>query len=1163
MTASYFDYYDRTIQHNQNGLKKVMGGTGLGKTSIIAKVVSQSNTERKFIYCANRIQLLNEMKERLPEGQYVHLKKDPDCLQDVLQRQGETFYQFLESALVKKYAERIKRKGAADIHQVRRACEYVEKSRQVKDLAILEEALNAQVRVVFNFFKAILKEAAGKPEHQLLLDNQFIRGLFPYITFRQDERVRILLVTIQKAFFGFFDGWEDISLTKLQGRNGNNIIFLDEFDFLESNLIDLICQDAQIDAPFKFVEFFYGAMKRHKLPLAIYPIEESIRQQIEEIVALVDELKTEHSLRYPDINQFTCKSTELKGQAIFQTNRSILNKRLYLQDAERSFEIVPNSDGGQNLNAIILFNAIQRATSQILFLFKELEANPILYTEILRHCFENTTFKVQIGRIRQLPNRKRKQATRFDNLLDSGYGLYEILDLQQETDKDEVEFRHYALYTTPERVLLSVASNNLIFGLSATADIPRLVRSFSEEWLQRQEGFILHEVDEDDIAIIQALNREKQQRRANSVILEKADDLDLHNSFQQKLLKFIEAIAIEDGFGGDDRRGLRRKRAELFFATLLWVISNRSKEQLATDTHLLFFNSYTQIEHIFTHHQEPEDDLFLIKKMGQEAAFQYYEINILDTDFIVIFYNAAKGQQIESETRAKEQYHHLFWEGKPVLLVTTYPSAGNGINLQYYPDEQSKRDDEMQKAREREKDFKNIHLLDGPYFYFGKVEFNNTEQENNAIIKQNIWYLAKLYEAKIISEQQFKNHLANIRNNQLSNYYRTQPETGRDSILNQLATFIQALGRVERVWSAMDDQTVRLRREVYQVFEVFCTRLEYEHLRETRQKIISNNLQQVFDHITEQSNVSVKQMRRVKDERLATINQICKDKIQILLNRLVDLRQGNGDTEAKEDWLQLRLSALKHDFLCPTLNKQYHCLFETDYYDNGKIHLNDELELFPKSLWNSDIRIWDLNSIYYLIAENDIVRRHFEARGYELGFNNLTRQFFTPYCYQSILVGAIGEEAIKAVLQHERISFEEIEDQLFEVADLKVASLPFYIDCKNFSERTLEAFPLSPSDPGWQPNLNEMDFKPAAQRKLAKICNLHGRDSKLIYINLVSMSNRIKRYYDAEFNPVDDFEAAQIVVIQGVLNRDRPNEYNQPFNVFMHHLKSSIEGRNQ
>ena len=705
--------------------------------------------------------------------------------------------------------------------------------------------------------------------------------------------------------------------------------------------------------------------------------------------------------------------------------------------------------------------------------------------------------------------------------------------------------------------------NIFFLGLWATADIPRLVRSFSEEWLQRQDGFVLHEVDEDDIAIIQALNQEKQRSRANSVIVEKADDLDSNDPFQQKLLKFIKAIAIEDGFGGDDRRGLRRKRAELFFATLLWIVTNRSKSQLTTDTHLLFFNSYAQIERIFTHHQEPEDNLFLIKRMGQEAAFNYYEINILGTDFVVIFYNAAKGQQIESEARAKEQYHQLFWKGKPVLLITTYPSAGNGINLQYYPDEQSKHDDENLQQKEREKDFKNIHLLDAPYFYFGKVEPDRTEQENNAVIKQNIWYLAKLYEAKVISEQQFKNHLANIRNNQLNNYYRNQPDTGRDSTLNQLAAFVQALGRIERVWGAMDEQTVRLRREVYQVFEVFCTRSEYEHLRETRQKIISNNLQQVFEQITRQSSASVKQMRRAKDERLATINQVCKDKIQDLLNRLVDFRQGSGGVEAKEDWVQLRLSALKHDFLCSKLRKQYCCLFETDYYDDGKIYLNDELELFPKSLWNNDIRSWDLNSIYYLIAENDLVRRYFEARGYELGFNNLTRQFFTPYCYQSILVGAIGEEAIKAILQFERIDLEEIEDQLFEVADLKVANLPWYVDCKNFSERTLESFPLSPTDPGWQPNLNEEDFKPAAQRKLVKICKLHGEGGKLIYINLVSMSNRIKRYYDADFNLVDDFDAAQIVVIQGVLNRDRPNEYNQPFDVFLQHLKSSIERRSQ
>jgi len=64
----YFEYYNRTIQQNTNGLKLVLGDTGLGKTTAVVDVVKHAETERKFIYCANQIQLLNEMAQKLKQA---------------------------------------------------------------------------------------------------------------------------------------------------------------------------------------------------------------------------------------------------------------------------------------------------------------------------------------------------------------------------------------------------------------------------------------------------------------------------------------------------------------------------------------------------------------------------------------------------------------------------------------------------------------------------------------------------------------------------------------------------------------------------------------------------------------------------------------------------------------------------------------------------------------------------------------------------------------------------------------------------------------------------------------------------------------------------------------------------------------------------------------
>ncbi len=62
----YSDYYHCAIEKHRIGLKLVLGGTGLGKTSGIRDVVQNpAYQQRKFIYCANRKQLIEEMAQLL------------------------------------------------------------------------------------------------------------------------------------------------------------------------------------------------------------------------------------------------------------------------------------------------------------------------------------------------------------------------------------------------------------------------------------------------------------------------------------------------------------------------------------------------------------------------------------------------------------------------------------------------------------------------------------------------------------------------------------------------------------------------------------------------------------------------------------------------------------------------------------------------------------------------------------------------------------------------------------------------------------------------------------------------------------------------------------------------------------------------------------------
>lgn len=826
---------------------------------------------------------------------------------------------------------------------------------------------------------------------------------------------------------------------------------------------------------------------------------------------------------------------------------------LYLEQTDRSFQIVEQEtgdDGNKHLKAIRLFDAVHDASTRIVFLFKQLEnESPIVHEEMLRHCFEATDFFGLIPLITQLPRPPRQQNTRFDNLLDSGYGLYEIHDLQQETDVQEVTFRHYSIYTTPEKILHSLAANNLVFGLSATADIPRHVRNFSIDWLRKQADVIFYEVDDTDNAIIRQLNDEKQEKRGNKIRVLRAKKFS--RADDDRLAKFIKAVASDEGFGGDDSSGHRRERVEQFFATLQWMIETCPPDNWASDTHILFFNTFAQIKYLFEHYPQPEDGYYGVRERNSDdQLFVAYDLTYHDREFIIIFYDSAQARLIQSSKSAKKQYHQLFWEGKPVILVTQYPSAGNGVNLQYLPAPDSK----------EETDYKNIHLLEVPYFFFGQVQTEPDSGRRKAILKKNFWYLAKLYEGKIVSEDWFRSILNNVRKSTLNeDYHKGMGPISDDARLNRIASCIQAMGRIERVWYPMADQTIVLCSEAFNDFQMFCTRPQYEYIKEKRQATISNNLQQVFEQITAQTQVDERLMRRWKEERLVGVQARCREAIQELVEQLEDVRSGRDSGETKSKWQMLRKAVLRHDFSAEVL-KQYSCVFKTPYYLNGVLYINRSFEIFPSYIQHSDIYEWKPDSVYSLISKNSVIRQYFENRGYELAFGTTSGQFLTPYCYQSILAGALGEEATKAILLDENVSLEPVPEPLYELVDLKVTGRAWFIDCKNYNERTLDLFSLQPDDPAYRPKLNESDFKRLAQHKLKRIRQRYP-DGKLLFMNLVSGEDRPYQYFDQGFQPIDNFDEADIVIIPGVLNRENPSEYNNSFEKFLSHFKNQLEGK--
>jgi hypothetical protein len=1175
----YEQLYLPAIRHHATGLKLAPGGTGLGKTSAIDKVIHHPDfSQRKFIYFANLKQLVEDV------GHYQHaliLHNDRDTVFMTLRDHKQAFYELFQDEAhfrtpLLQWNQR-HRNMKVDLAKVKRACQAFEEI--LREHASIPSSIEVQMRdhahTIMHCFQAavlgVKTKRGNNAAYRFLLDHPIIQALFPFIAFKRRPEIRLIALTIQKAYYGFFDGSKKLNLARLTGEDGGYTIFMDEFDYLENTLVHLICESAQITNPFHFVRLFFHPMEVHKLPYGPYPSSQELREQLLAIRQVIKDLQEETDLQYPTIYQFTrniFENQEAGGkhapsQVIFRTQHIVRTAAQYLRQTERSFELYSDptfedeeqeeEEERKALSALRLFSAVSYASDLIIQFFRDLRFSndELVYQEIMRHCFQDTIYPEEMERITEyIVPHQPEDGTDLGALLERGYSLYDIYDPQQITDAEEVEVHHYGMHVTPEVILRSLTRNNLVFGLSATADIPRFVHHFHLNWIH--EHMEVHRATPDDIALLRELNQRKAEQRDNHMTLHILPELDAADPDQQAIARYIRQVARDEEFGADSS-GYLKHRVELFFVVLLHLCQPPVTEgkddgsSSALDTTLLFLNTFRQIFLLFERYPQPESGIFSITKRSHIPDLDVFEIEIKGRTFLVAFYNARQGNKMRQLAHVQQAFDQLFWEGKPVIVVTQYKSAGIGINLQYWTSPE----------KTYRLDFTRIGLLETPYYYFGDpLDEDLTEPERAACLKENIWYLGKLYSGKLLSLAQFRQMLTTIHASASWNsHYHKHERTLYDAHLNSMASFIQALGRGDRVWEKMPDQQALVSREVYQHFQRFCFP-EFEQLRAERDAFLSSSLRQILQQVSAALPQRQREARQLKDARLVAHNHRCREAIRPLLTRLERIRQGNNDPQARHIWQQMRQAVLKHDYSDPVL-QHYACVAESSYYQQGTLLLTRENEILPPHILLADTFLWDMDFLYRVIKDNQVIREHFQAQGYRLAFPPAGRHFLTPYCFQAILKGAIGEEAITAILLDEGFALEELPHILTETADLKLAHYPYYFDCKFYNEYTLARFSLPDDDPDWHMKLNDEAFRKSARRKVARLQAQHEAPVKLIYLNLVTTQPRSLGYYTLDFRE-GSFADASIIVVQGILQGTKPNVYHTAFTRFLRDFSQVI-----
>jgi len=214
MDLEYKYYYLRAIYRNQNGLKLVLGGTGLGKTHGMREAVKeylQSDIEekRKVIYITNRHNLIREQEKNFTDAGFKcsYLKRNPEIILELVKRNSlNEVLEELERLNYFRFDEQLRNKYKRDlffkklIDGIKQKHDLLTDEKEKKSTLqkTIKKDLESDCKEVFKTLKDQLINAGRNDEdfHKQLLANEFVWKVFPYVEFENSPDVNILLVTI-------------------------------------------------------------------------------------------------------------------------------------------------------------------------------------------------------------------------------------------------------------------------------------------------------------------------------------------------------------------------------------------------------------------------------------------------------------------------------------------------------------------------------------------------------------------------------------------------------------------------------------------------------------------------------------------------------------------------------------------------------------------------------------------------------------------------------------------------------------------------------------------------------------------------------------------------------------------------------------------------------
>lgn len=1069
--------------------------------------------------------------------------------------------------------------------------------------------------------------------------NPWIRRIFPAIAWHDDQQ-HLLVLTTQKMYFSFYDGHKKVRMA--HGDLTGHVVFIDEFDYQADVLLKLLAQSQLVQEPPQCLGQLLDEGRRLSQRLQ-YHSDPKIQNARNALIKFLDDLHDSLLKEGIDLNKARAlvrpvdesgKAVDFKKHYLFRADHLVTSASLTMHATDYGYEIreqknednVTNPHSNKNKLSVDKFlRLMEKYLRQFTLLLTEFSASddetrrfthrlsqllfdsvndykPSYYSDTLPNMSLFSLPKANL--VELLPLTKSNV---LPNTHTNIYGLTNWL-LKHDTSADDIdhlrlEIRRAFLPTTPEGLIVTLASRNLVFGLSATAFIERAIGHFDVRWIKaalkhiaearnstismsslgvsfekRPDSWLIRPIPylESDLAIeqqremIRQLKQKKAKKRKTrvNVVVQDFDELQKSKAWQE-LLACLSPDFFDKTSGNSTKitSAYARKHRQNLLASLLEVIQMASQRpqhrgQIAFSNSTQYLRDWltdSKARSSWLHLPWLSLDKVFAKKMRETSSI----FNAFTDDFIPVtcYEQPLLLCLLTAATQKKRGFENVYQAAfdskRTVLILTQTASATNGINLDFIDPESKKK-----------MDLTCLYLLESQHFYFSLFD----DKEGNdlmAHVGHQIRNLDKLRRAGEISKADHRRYLLPLMIDDRKNISKLNRlyKKSNDYINNTTADALQQIGRLERTWESVPEVELHIATDTANVLCRFA--ISPTHFDNNKEQISDLNeqlLEQLLSWAETDNNDFFLQISTTTQGGDLAIRIIDETLIPAIRNTRKKGASAISIEQVDSLWNQLARAILQFDFSWrPNQASQEDFDITQPLYQWACIERPKDHRLGQPLWYNSDawqfFSTWQTGCIRYQPAELYRPLQHYKEiidwfnkkafrTSLEPAANGIeSRYLFHPVVTQRLLQGRLGEEAIRALLDHKDILTHNRlnHQQVLELYDFTISDSHYRVDAKYWSDHSLAAGDEKYQvwvENGCTPNEDPLGLV----KKLAAIRAAEGENICLVIINLVAQRpDTPLRGFDANLKSTTQMDQTAILVLAGCITDDSVEPYTRGF----------------